>query len=63
MEDFSGKIPVVLDGGASDVGVESTVVSVFDEKCVILRPGRNNKRNAFGGLRNRGGFLGGVKRT
>ena len=39
MEDFSGKIPVVLDGGTSDVGVESTVVSVFDEKCVILRPG------------------------
>jgi L-threonylcarbamoyladenylate synthase len=36
---LGGKVDVVLDGGACDVGVESTVVGIFDGKAVLLRPG------------------------
>ncbi len=39
MDDFSGRIPVVLDGGECDVGLESTVCAAYGEKPVILRPG------------------------
>ena len=37
--DMNGKIPLIIDGGKSDAGVESTVVSVLEENPVILRPG------------------------
>ena len=37
--DLKGKIPLILDGGACSVGVESTVVNATGESCVILRPG------------------------
>ena len=38
-EDMGGRIPLILDGGASDVGVESTVVSLTGDGAVVLRPG------------------------
>ena len=38
-EDLAGKIPLILDGGICDLGVESTVISVEDDRCTILRPG------------------------
>ncbi len=38
-EDFEGKIPLVLDGGACVGGIESTVCDVTGETPVILRPG------------------------
>ena len=38
-EDLDGKIPLILDGGICDIGVESTVISVTDNRCTILRPG------------------------
>ncbi len=38
-EDMDGRLPLILDGGDSDVGVESTVVSVVGNKPVLLRPG------------------------
>lgn len=38
-DDFSGKIPLILDGGACAGGIESTVVDVTGEIPVILRPG------------------------
>lgn len=37
--DFNGKIPLILDGGICDFGLESTVISVSDEKVRVLRPG------------------------
>lgn len=37
--DMNGRIPLILDGGESDAGVESTVLSLLDETPVILRPG------------------------
>ena len=38
-EDMDGRIPLILDGGDCDVGVESTVLDVRDGKATILRPG------------------------
>ena len=38
-EDMDGRIPLIIDGGDSDVGVESTVVSLTGDTAVVLRPG------------------------
>lgn len=38
-EDMNGKIQLIVDGGNSSAGVESTVVSVLNDTPVILRPG------------------------
>jgi len=37
--DMDGKLPLIIDGGESLAGVESTVVSLLNEKPIILRPG------------------------
>lgn len=37
--DLNGKIPLILDGGSSEVGVESTVIDLSGDKAVVLRPG------------------------
>ena len=37
--DLDGKIDMVIDGGAVDIGLESTIVDVTGEIPVILRPG------------------------
>ncbi len=39
LEDLAGVIPVVLDGGETGVGVESTVLDVTTDPPQILRPG------------------------
>lgn len=39
MEDLSGRIDGVVDGGATGIGLESTVVSVLAGAVHILRPG------------------------
>ena len=39
MADLEGRIEIVLDAGASPVGVESTVLDLTTEPPVILRPG------------------------
>ena len=39
MEELGGRIPLVLDGGACRHGLESTIVSVEDNRLVLLRPG------------------------
>jgi L-threonylcarbamoyladenylate synthase len=39
LEDLNGKIPCIIDGGASFLGIESTVVSLLKEEPVLLRPG------------------------
>lgn len=38
-EDMSGRIPVIIDGGESDVGLESTVICFDGSSIRILRPG------------------------
>ncbi|TWG63083.1 MULTISPECIES: L-threonylcarbamoyladenylate synthase [unclassified Aminobacter] len=37
--DLGGKIQLIIDGGATDVGVESTIAKVTEEGVRILRPG------------------------
>ena len=37
--DMDGRLPLILDGGECDVGVESTVVSVVGDKPTLFRPG------------------------
>ncbi len=39
IEDLDGKIDAVVDGGESDVGVESTVVTLVTDPPTLLRPG------------------------
>ena len=38
-EDMEGKIPLILDGGSSAVGVESTVITLATARPRVLRPG------------------------
>ena len=38
-EDFEGKIPLILDGGECEGGIESTVCDVTGDTPIILRPG------------------------
>ncbi len=38
-EDLSGRIEMVLDGGAACIGLESTIVDLTEKAPVILRPG------------------------
>ncbi len=38
-DDMTGRIPLVLDGGECNIGVESTVVSLAGEKPILFRPG------------------------
>lgn len=37
--DMDGKIPMILDGGAVGIGIESTIVDLTEEVPMILRPG------------------------
>jgi L-threonylcarbamoyladenylate synthase len=36
---LSGKIPIIVDGGQSQVGIESTVIDLTSETPAVLRPG------------------------
>lgn len=38
-EDFNTKIPLILDGGKTKIGVESTVLNIVIDPPTILRPG------------------------
>ena len=39
LEDMDGRVPLILDGGPCDVGLESTVVDLSGAEPRILRPG------------------------
>lgn len=39
LKSLGGRIPLVLDGGASERGIESTIVDVSRRPAVLLRPG------------------------
>ena len=38
-EDMDGRIPLILDGGPCQVGLESTVVDATHGHIILLRPG------------------------
>lgn len=44
-KDLGGKVAVVLDGGPTQVGLESTVLDTTGERLVILRPGGVSKED------------------
>ena len=39
IDDLDGRIDMVLDGGSTEIGIESTVVEFYDDKAIVLRPG------------------------
>ncbi len=39
LADMDGRLPMIVDGGDCQVGVESTVISIIGEHPVLLRPG------------------------
>ena len=39
IDDFKDRVEIIVDGGKSDVGLESTVLDVTQKNPVILRPG------------------------
>jgi L-threonylcarbamoyladenylate synthase len=39
VEDLDGSLPIILDGGPTAIGVESTVLDITRTPAVILRPG------------------------
>lgn len=43
-EDFNGKVDLIIDGGPSEIGLESTVIDVSGEIPTILRPGYITKK-------------------
>ncbi len=43
LEDFEGKIAAVIEGGKTDFGIESTVISLLGETPFLLRPGAITK--------------------
>jgi L-threonylcarbamoyladenylate synthase len=44
-QEFGDAVELVLDGGASDVGIESTIVDVTGAAPVLLRPGHISARD------------------
>lgn len=40
LEDLAGLVPYIVDGGASEIGVESTVLDLTVQPARILRPGK-----------------------
>lgn len=38
-QDMNGIIPLIIDGGESNIGIESTVIDLSGENPIILRPG------------------------
>lgn len=52
INDLSAKIPLIIDGGSAEVGVESTVVDIRGDNVKILRPGgvsREEIKEVIGG--------------
>lgn len=60
-EDLDGKIPLILDGGAVGIGIESTIIDLSEEVPMILRPGYITKemlQGVIGAVRDDPGFAG-----
>lgn len=52
IEELRDKVDYILDGGESDIGLESTVVRVIDNEVRILRPGKITKEDIEKVVRN-----------
>ena len=47
---FGGKIPLIVDGGQSQVGIESTVLDLTSSPARVLRPGMIHVESLFAAL-------------
>jgi len=45
LEDFKNKIPLIIDGGQTRIGLESTVIDLTSRIPTILRPGKITKED------------------
>ena len=45
IEELDGKVDCIIDSGMVDIGVESTVVRVIEDKVHVLRPGKVTKED------------------
>lgn len=45
LEDFEGKIAAVVQGGKTEIGIESTVLSLIGDEPVLLRPGSISQKS------------------
>lgn len=45
IEELDGKVDYIIDAGMTDIGVESTVIRVIENKVHILRPGKITKED------------------
>ena len=45
IDELDGKVDYILDAGMADIGVESTVIRVVENKVHILRPGKITKED------------------
>ncbi|ANU27466.1 L-threonylcarbamoyladenylate synthase [Planococcus versutus] len=64
--DLNGKIPLILDGGATEIGIESTVLDMTSEPPVILRPGNVSKEqieHVIGTVRTSSGNKGNIPKS
>lgn len=43
LEDLKGRIPLIVDGGECALGLESTVLSLYGESPILMRPGHLRK--------------------
>ena len=39
IDDLSGRVDMIIDGGSCDIGLESTIVKLDGDKATLLRPG------------------------
>lgn len=39
IDDLSGRVDMILDGGSSEIGLESTIIKLDGDRATILRPG------------------------
>lgn len=46
-DDMNHKIPLIIDGGQTNIGIESTVIRVDNDLVYILRPGKINAKMIF----------------
>jgi L-threonylcarbamoyladenylate synthase len=44
-DELKGRIPLILNAGSTDVGLESTIIRVYQDKIEILRPGPVSEEN------------------
>lgn len=59
--DLNGRIPLILDGGPCDVGIESTIVDLTGETPTVLRPGKITKEEIAAVLGSAENFHGNIK--